>query len=144
MIKGANNERTVKATDFFVDIMQTSLQANEILAEIRVPTTAKSVAYVKFAQKASGFAIAGVAAVVDTPGKSVRVGVTGISSKAYRATGVEEALHGKAATEAAILAAAELATDGIETLNDIHASAEFRAHLAIVNCRRALGFAATR
>ena len=143
-IAGSQGRRVVAATDFFVEMMQSAVQPNEILVEIRVPATATSVAYVKFAQKASGFAIAGVAAVEDRPGKSVRVGVTGISSKAYRATGVEAALRGKVATEEAILAAAEQATDGIETLNDIHASAEFRAHLAIVNCRRALELAATR
>ena len=143
-IAGPQGRRVVSATDFFVEMMQSAVQPNEILVEIRVPATASSVAYVKFAQKASGFAIAGVAAVVDKPGKSVRVGITGISPKAYRATGVEDSLRGKVATEGAIATAAEQATDGIETLNDIHASAEFRAHLAIVNCRRALGFAASR
>jgi carbon-monoxide dehydrogenase medium subunit len=143
-IAGPQGRRVVAATDFFVEMMQSAVQANEILVEIRVPATAASVAYVKFAQKASGFAIAGVAALVDKAGKSVRVGITGVSSKAYRATGVEEVLRGKVATQDAIRAAAEQAADGIETLNDIHASAEFRAHLAIVNCRRALELAAGR
>jgi carbon-monoxide dehydrogenase medium subunit len=143
-IAGPQGRRVVAATDFFVEMMQSAVQSNEILVEIRVPATAGSVAYVKSAQKASGFAIAGVAALVDKAGKSVRIGITGVSSKAYRATGVEEALRGKAPTEEAIRAAAEQAADGIETLNDIHASAEFRAHLAIVNCRRALELAASR
>jgi len=52
-IAGPNGRRTVRATDFFVDMMQTAVQPNEILCEIRFPTTAKSVAYVKSAQKAS-------------------------------------------------------------------------------------------
>lgn len=143
-IAGTQGRRVVAATDFFVEMMQSAVQSNEILVEIRVPATGTSAAYVKLAQKASGFAIAGVAAVVDKPGKSVRIGITGVSSKAYRATGVEEALRGKVATDEAILAAAEQAADGIETLNDIHASAEFRAHLAIINCRRALQLAASR
>jgi carbon-monoxide dehydrogenase medium subunit len=143
-VAGTQRRRVIAAGDFFVEMMQSAVQSNEILVEIRVPVTATSAAYVKFAQKASGFAIAGVAAVVDKPGKSVRIGITGVSSKAYRATGVEEALRGKVSTDEAILAAAEQAADGIETLNDIHASAEFRAHLAIVNCRRALQLAASR
>ena len=143
-VAGTQGRRLVAAGDFFVEMMQSAVQSNEILVEIRVPATGTSAAYVKFAQKASGFAIAGVAAVVDKPGKSVRIGITGVSSKAYRATGVEEALRGKVPTDEAILAAAEQAADGIETLNDIHASAEFRAHLAIVNCRRALEFATSR
>jgi carbon-monoxide dehydrogenase medium subunit len=117
---------------------------NEILVEVRVPVTPKSVAYVKFAQKASGFAIAGVAAIVDRRGKTVRVGVTGIATKPYRATEVEDALRGEALSAEAIAAAADKATEGIETLNDIHASAEFRAHLGVVNTRRALELAARR
>lgn len=143
-IAGPQGRRVAAAADFFVEMMQSAVQPNEILVEIRVPTTATSVAYAKFAQKASGFAIAGVAAVIDKPGKSVRVGITGVAPKAYRATGVENALQGKTTTSEVIRAAAELAADGIETLNDIHASAEFRAQLAIVNCRRALELAATR
>jgi carbon-monoxide dehydrogenase medium subunit len=143
-IAGPDGRRLVKSSDFFVEMMQSAVQPNEILCEIRVSTTATSVAYVKFAQRASGFAIAGVAAVVDKSGKSVRVGITGVAPKAYRATAVEEALQGAALTKEAIAAAAEKASDGIETLNDIHASAEFRAHLALVHTRRALELAASR
>jgi carbon-monoxide dehydrogenase medium subunit len=143
-IAGPNGRRTVKATDFFVEMMQSAVQPNEILVEIRVPMTPKSVAYVKFAQKASGFAIAGIAAIVDQHGKTVSVGITGIASKPYRATDVEDALRGEALTAQAIAVAAEKATDGIETLNDIHASAEFRAHLGVVNTRRAIELAACR
>jgi len=143
-IAGPQGRRVVKASDFFVEMMQSAVQPNEILVEIRVPTTAKSVAYVKFAQKASGFAIAGVAAVVDKPGQSVRVGITGVAAKAYRATAVEAALQGAPLTREAMAAAAEKAADDVETLNDIHASAEFRAHLALVHTRRALETAAGR
>ena len=143
-IAGPDGRRVVKAADFFVEMMQSAVQANEILVEIRVPTSVKSVAYVKFAQKASGFAIAGVAAVVDKAGRKVRVGVTGVAAKAYRAIEVEAALQGASLSAEAIAAAAEKATEGIETLNDIHASAEFRAHLGIVHTRRALAAAAAR
>ena len=143
-IAGPAGRRTVAASDFFVEMMQSAVQPNEILVEIRVPATGSSVAYVKFAQKASGFAIAGVAAIVESRSKTVRVGVTGVARKAFRATGVEDALRGKALTSANIAAAADKADEGIETLNDIHASAEFRAHLTQVNTRRALERAATR
>src|SRR6266487_4790950 len=64
-VASPSGRRVVGAGDFFVEMMQTALQPNEILCEIRVPKTPRSVAYVKFAQKASGFAIAGVAAVID-------------------------------------------------------------------------------
>ncbi|HKQ38855.1 MAG TPA: xanthine dehydrogenase family protein subunit M [Verrucomicrobiae bacterium] len=145
VIKGPNNhQRNIRATDFFVDIMQTALQPNEILAEIRVPVTAKSAAYVKFAQKASGFAIAGVASWIDKATKSVRIGITGIAAKAYRATAVEEALQGRPLTPGAIAEAARKAAQGVDPLNDIHASAAFRAHLAEVNTRRSLELANSR
>jgi carbon-monoxide dehydrogenase medium subunit len=143
-IAGPAGRRAVQAREFFVEMMQSAVQSNEILVEIRVPVTPKLVAYVKFAQKASGFAIAGVAAVVDKPGKTVRIGITGVAPKAYRATAVEDALRGDSLGAEAIAAAAAKASDGVETLNDIHASAEFRAHLAIVNTRRALELASSR
>jgi len=124
--------------------MQTAAKPNELLCEIRVPRTGKTVAYVKFAQKASGFAIAGVAACVENSGKTVKVGVTGVSAKPYRALAVESALRGKALDAEAVATASGKAAEGVEPLSDIHASAEFRIHLAQVNSRRALQLAASR
>ena len=141
---GPDGRRTVKAGDFFVEMMQTAVKPNEILCEIRVPPTAKSVAYVKFAQKASGFAIAGVAAVVDNLKKAVQVGVAGVAAKPYRATEVETALRGKLLNRDAVREAASKAAEGVEPLNDMHASGEFRLHLARVNARRALELAVAR
>ena len=138
---GPRGKRTVKAAQFFVDLLQSAAAADEILTEVRVPATTNAVAYIKTEQKASGFALAGVA-VVALAG-SVRVGVTGVAPKAYRATAVEQAL-GTARTSDAIAAAASHATDGVELLSDIHATAEYRAHLAQVNTRRALAHAFTR
>ncbi len=141
---GPDGRRTVMAGDFFVEMMQTAAQPNELLSEVRVPRTAKTVAYVKFAQKASGFAIAGVAAFVDKAKKAIKVGVTGVAAKPYRALAVESALRGTALHASALAAAAGKAAEGVEPLSDIHASAEFRVHLARVNARRALELAASR
>ena len=143
-IAGPNGRRTVRAADFFVEMMQTAVQPNEILCAIQVPITAKSVAYVKSVQKASGFAIAGVAAVVDSAGKSAAIGISGVAAKPYRATAVERALAGGALTSQTLAGAAGKAAEGIDPLGDIHASAEFRAHLAQVNTRRALELALSR
>ena len=143
-IAGPSGRRAVKARDFFVDMMQSAVQPSEILVEIRVPVTGRSVAYVKFAQKASGFAIAGVAAVTDGTNGTNAVGITGVAPKAYRARAAEAALGGKTLTKQLIAEAAAKAAEGVEALNDIHASAEFRAHLACVNARRALELAASR
>jgi carbon-monoxide dehydrogenase medium subunit len=134
---GPRGRRTVKASAFFVDLLTTAIAADEILIEIRVPSTAPTVAYVKTEQKASGFALAGVAVVIGPEG--VRVGVTGVAAKAYRATAVEQALSGQTKpTAQAIALAAAHAADGVDALGDIHASSEFRGHLAEVNTRRAI------
>ena len=142
-LAGPRGRRTVKASAFFVDLLQTAIEPNEILTEIRVPATAKSVAYVKTEQKASGFALVGVAAIVGAD--LVRIGITGVAAKAYRAAAVEQLLAGqRPPTAQAIALAAAHAADGVEPLSDIHASAEFRAHLAEVNTRRAIERALAR
>ena len=131
-IAGPQGRRTVKAGEFFVDILQTAVGPGEILTAIRVPQTSARVAYEKFAQKASGFAICGVAVAEN------RVGITGVAAKAYRAVAVEQALA------AGRTDAADRAVDGVDVLGDIHASSEFRAHLARVHTRRALERASKR
>jgi aerobic carbon-monoxide dehydrogenase medium subunit len=142
-LAGPRGTRTVKADDFFVDLLQTAIAADEILVEVRVPATAKTVAYVKTEQKASGFALAGAAVVIGAGG--VRVGITGIAATAYRAAAVEKALAGQQTPPAATIAlAASHAADGVDALGDIHASSSFRAHLAQVNTRRAIEQALAR
>ncbi|MCS7263381.1 MAG: xanthine dehydrogenase family protein subunit M [Armatimonadetes bacterium] len=136
-------ERVIKATDFFVDLFTTALQPNEIITEIRIPAFAPKTgsAYLKMEQLASGYALCGVAAIVsldDSVIQDVRVGITGVAPKAYRATGVENALKGQAFNPKTIEQASELAADGINPLEDIHADAEYRAHLAKVLTKRAL------
>ena len=143
-VVGPAGSRTIGAKNFFVDLFQTALQPGEILREIRVPFTAASVAYVKTFQRASGFAIAGAAVVVDAQAKTVRVGINGVAAKPYRAGRVESALRGRTLDAAVIATATLRAAQGVEPLSDIHASAEFRAHLASVNTRRALELAVSR
>ena len=97
-----NGERTIKADDFFVDMLTTALEPGEILREIRIKKTNGRTghAYVKMPHPASGFAVVGVAASLSFNGgsecKSASIGITGVSSKAYRATAVESALTGAA------------------------------------------------
>lgn len=129
--------RTVAADAFFVDLLQTTLATDEILVEVRVPLTARTVAYVKTEQKASGFALAGVAVVIGSA--RTRVGITGVAAKAYRAVAAEHILEAqRPLTQEAIVLASTHAADGVDPLGDIHASPEFRAHLAQVNTRRAI------
>jgi aerobic carbon-monoxide dehydrogenase medium subunit len=142
VVTGPSGQRVIRAGQFFVDLLQTAVAANEIITEIRVPKTSPAVAYEKTEQKASGFALCGVAAIVASEG--IRVAVTGVAAKAYRAAAVERALTAPPLKAEAIARAASHAADGVEPLADIHASAEFRAHLAKVNTRRALERALAR
>ena len=143
-VVGPEKTRLIPARKFFVGLYETALKPGEILREIRVPVTGKSVAYVKTAQRASGFALAGAVVVVDAAAQTVRVSINGVAAKAYRATAVETKLAGQPLTPENITAAAVKAANRIDPLSDIHASAEFRAHLARVNTRRALELAVSR
>lgn len=136
---GPNGERTIAADDFFVDILTTALEPDEVLTSIKLPTAAPKSAYEKFAHPASGYAIVGVAAVVGDDG--VKVAVTGSTYKATRLTAVEQALSGTI-DAAAIDAAAEQIGD-LEYAGDHFASAEYRAHLTKVYVKRALKRAAS-
>lgn len=140
---GPRGERTIAADGFFVDLLQTALAPDEILVEVRVHATPRSVAYVKTEQKASGFALAGVAVVISQRGAGI--GITGVAPTPYRARRAEDLLTGEGElTRDLIARAATHAADGVEPLGDIHASPEYRAHLARVNARRALERAADR
>lgn len=145
-----SGSRTVGATDFFLELLTTAMESDEILTEIRVPANPARTgsAYLKVAQPASGFALTGVAAQVtlgsDNTVQQVAVAVTGVDNTAFRASATENALRGQAATEAAIEQAANLATDGVEGTDDIHASAEYRLHLTRVYTKRALSQAVQR
>jgi carbon-monoxide dehydrogenase medium subunit len=146
----AGGDRLVTAADFFVDMLTTAMDSREILAEIHLPVNPSRTggAYLKVAQPASGFALTGVAAQVtlgaNNTVQQVAVGVTGISGKAYRASATEQALQGQAATAEAVTQAASRATDGVEAMGDIHASAEYRLHLTRVYTKRALQQAIAR
>ena len=148
-IEGASGSRVVKAEDFFIDLMTTAVRPGELVTEVAfAPVPAgRGFAYLKHRQPASGFAMVGVAAIValakNGACEGVRVGVTGLAAKPFRAKAVETALAGKAPAQA-IAGAAAHAADGIDAMADIHASADFRAELARVYTRRALEAAISR
>jgi carbon-monoxide dehydrogenase medium subunit len=143
-LAGPSGTRRVAATKFFVDLMQTALATGEILRAIHVRPTGPSVAYVKTEQKASGFALCGVAAAIDRGARHAAVAVTGVAATPYRAVEVERALAGTGFGPGDIEHAAKAAAHGVRPLADLHASEEYRAHLARVNTRRALDHAAGR
>jgi len=132
VVKGPKGEREIAATDFFKGFLETALQPDELLTEIRVPKVAGAGwSYQKFNRRALDWAIVGVAAV--------RNGTTGVAlvnmgSTPLRATAVEEALSQGASVADAALQAPE----GTEPPTDLNASPEYRRHLAQVLVRRAL------
>ena len=143
-VVGPKGERTISSREFFVDILTTALQPDEILTELRVPAFASRTgsAYEKFPNPASRYAIVGAAAVLTVDGNGVcqkaSVGLNGVTGKPIAAVGVEAALVGQRLNDQAIQEASAKAGDGLEPLGDIFASAEYRAHLACVYSKRAL------
>ena len=147
---GPKGERQIPASKFFVDMLTTALEPNEIVREIQIPLRSGRTgsAYLKMAQKASGFAICGAAAVVELDGSgrlsNVGIGITGVGNHAFRATDTEKALNGQKPAPDLLKKACESAGKGIIALDDIHASANYRLDLARVFSRRALEAAIER
>jgi carbon-monoxide dehydrogenase medium subunit len=140
-VKGPKGWRVVKASDFFRGLFTVDLGADEIIAGAQFKPV-RSAAYVKLHQRASHFAIVGVAAALDVSNgaiQSARIGVTGASSHATRLTDVEEALAGLPLSKGSIETAARLAGAKLKDINsDIHASEEYRRAMIPVFTERAL------
>ncbi len=146
-LKGPKGSRVVKASVFFRGMFTVDLAADEIIVGIEF-SPVKSGAYAKLYQRASHFAIVGVAAALEVKGgkiQSARIGLTGASSHATRLTDVEKALAGKPLSKDSIEAAARSAGANLQDLNsDIHASEEYRRAMIPVFTERALAAAMAR
>ncbi|HEX6895593.1 MAG TPA: xanthine dehydrogenase family protein subunit M [Bryobacteraceae bacterium] len=145
----AKSKREIPIAEFLVDTFTTALEPDEIVQAVVVPIEDQSAgtSYQKVVQPASGFAIVGVAARIRKSGGKIgmcRVGVTGLSGKAFRATSAEKALEGTAGSPSDIQKASALVAEGVEANSDLHASADYRKHLAQVYTMRALAVALSR
>ena len=140
-VKGPGGPRRVAARDFFQDLFTVDLAGDELITAVRFAPT-RAAAYAKLYQRASRFAVVGVAAALDVAGgvvRGARLGLTGALSHAVRLTAVEEALAGRPATADGVAAAADGAGDGLSGVNaDIHAGADYRRAMVGVFTRRAL------
>ncbi len=125
------NKRKIEADKFFKGMFETTLQPGEIITQVSFPVP-KRAAYVKFKNPASRFAIVGVF-IADT-GSGVRVAVTGAGPSVFRQSEMEKALGAKFSPES--VAGVKLKADGLNS--DLHASAEYRAHLVGVMAKRAV------
>lgn len=148
--QGPNGVRVIPAAEFFVDIFTTSLTPDEVLIAIRVPVATPHVgsSYQKLANQASGYAIVGVAAVVELAADgscaTAAIGVTGAAAKPFRATAVELALRGARLDAATVKSAVAKATEGVDLLEDLHATTTYRARMVAGLAGRAVLAAAGR
>jgi carbon-monoxide dehydrogenase medium subunit len=149
-LTGPAGSREVKAANFFLDLMTTDLQPNEILTRVVVRGLGKGTgsAYLKFEHPASGYAVCGAAAVVSIGGDGrctgARLCFNGITSTPHDATAVAKSLLGTTLDDAAIVAALDGNLTVQEPLDDIHFSGEYRVVLARVYGSRALKLARDR
>ncbi len=144
-LQSAQGERWVAASDFFVSLFTTALEPEELLVEVHLPPAPARAGWSlqEVARRPHDFALMGVAAVVglDEDGKCdfVRLSYLSAGDRPMEGQKAAAALVGEKPSAEAIRAAAEAgATLDIEPSDDIHATAEFRRHLANVLTRRAL------
>jgi aerobic carbon-monoxide dehydrogenase medium subunit len=144
-VAGPTGERSVPASEFFVDYLTTAMQPGEVLVAVRVPKREGwGTHYEKFNRVAQAWALVGVAAAVRRENGSIaeaRVALTNMGPTPVRATSVEQALAGAAASASTVASAAGYAGSGTRPSSDVSASAEYRTHLATVLTRRALAAA---
>jgi carbon-monoxide dehydrogenase medium subunit len=138
-------ERSVPASDFFLDAFTTALEPGEIVVHVQVPVedSTEGYKYEKMAHPASGFPVVGVAARIKRVNGKItmaRIGVTGMGPHAFRARNAEAILE----AGGEIAAAAAVVGEGEETNSDLYASGDYRLHLARVRAARALAAAISR
>ena len=125
------DRREIKADDFFVGMFETALEPGEIVVAVSFPVPEKA-AYKKFPNPASHYAMVGVFVAQTNCG--VRVAVTGAGPVVFRQREMEAALSENWSPE--VVEHVKQAADGLNS--DIHASAEYRAHLVMVMAKRAV------
>ncbi|AXK36610.1 xanthine dehydrogenase family protein subunit M [Streptomyces armeniacus] len=139
---GPRGRRTIPARDFFSDYLQTALEPDELLVEVRVPKLEGwGTHYEKFQLSAQAWAVVGVSAAVrreDGHIAEARIGLTNMGPTPLRAEAAEAALAGAEAVPGAVGRATASAAEGARPTSDVSASAEYRTHLARVLTRRAV------
>ncbi|WP_354683231.1 xanthine dehydrogenase family protein subunit M [Cupriavidus necator] len=125
------DRRTIAADDFFKGLYETALEPDELITAVHFPIPEQA-AYVKFRNPASRFALVGV--MVARTGNTVRVAVTGAADSVFRCQPLEQALAGDFSAQAA----RGVKVDASRLNTDLHASAEYRAHLIPVLAARAV------
>jgi carbon-monoxide dehydrogenase medium subunit len=144
-VRSAKGDRKLDAAEFFVDAFTTAMEPGEIIVDVQIGAEKPSEGfkYEKVPHPASGFPVVGVAARIQRAAGKItlaRIGVTGLSSHAFRARNAEDILQNGGSVEAAC----EVVGEGVEANSDLYASAGYRLHLARVHAARAVTAAVAR
>jgi carbon-monoxide dehydrogenase medium subunit len=145
-VAGVYGTRIVAARDFFLDTMTVALDGAELLTEIALPKLPPQTGwgFEEVARRHGDFALAAVAATLTVSGGKIaqaRIALTGVGPTALRAAEAEQLLIGKALDGDATARAIAAVRDAIEPETDLHASSDYRRHLAGVLTGRALAAA---
>jgi CO/xanthine dehydrogenase FAD-binding subunit len=150
-VAGPRGARTVPAADFFVTYLTTSLAANEVLTAVHLPARPRrgGWAFLEIARRHGDYALAGIAVTTTLDGggrcADARLVLFGVGSTPLQVAEAEAAIVGQSASAELFARVADIVGSRIdEPLSDVHASAEFRRHLATVLTRRSLAEAFAR
>ena len=145
-VAGPNGTREIAFADFPAGYLTPAIELNEIVTAIRIPLwpAGHKAAFIEFARRHGDFAIVSAAALLQIDGGKIKrasVTIGGVAVAPIRATEVEQAITGQAPSRELFVKACE-SCRAYEALADIHASSDYRQHLAAVLSRRALEKAA--
>ncbi|MBT5137805.1 MAG: xanthine dehydrogenase family protein subunit M [Acidimicrobiaceae bacterium] len=147
--RSVDGEREIAAADFFEGYLTTVLHDNEILTHVRFPAwpATAGAAVVEISRRHGDYALVGLACKVDvTEGEitSAALSFLGVSGTPVRVTKAEQSLVGKPPGDTVFATAADIVTATLKPGGDIHATANYRRHIAGVLTRRGLAEAAAR
>lgn len=144
IVAGPSGERRIKAADFFLGPLQTTLSPDEIITAVHLPAWPKGRrwGFLEFSRRKGDFAMAGVAVFYDpdAAGKAANahIGVIGMGDKPRRLAKAEAALNGKVVDAATIESVSRTASAEVDPSGDIHAGPEYRRALVGTLLERAL------
>ena len=144
--RGPRGERTIRASELFVDAYTTALAPDEILTEVMLPIQ-PAAAHVKLERRAGDFAIANCSVALTLDGErcsSVRIGLGGVGACPVRVPAAEALLEGEQPGEERLAAAQQVVVDATESFDDARGSADYRRHVGGVVFRRAFDLARQR
>lgn len=144
VIQSAEETREVNVEDFFITYLTTDLMPNEMLREVKIPTGSipKGYSFQEYSRKHGDFALVAAACVLDVDEQeriaSVRLTLGGVDAVPVLAREVEGLILGEKLTDSLLLEASRAAAADIDPEGDLHASREYRLHLAEVFAARVL------